>query len=103
MGGFEQAGIDPAIAARESATGVFVGIVAPDYGAGLGATGTVREGYGGPATAASVASGRVAYTFGFAGSGGDGGYGVFVVVGGVASGGAGVAGGGVRVWRWPVV
>ena len=36
------------------------------------------------------------------GAGGDGGYGVFVVVGGVASGGAVVAVGGVLAWRWPV-
>jgi acyl transferase domain-containing protein len=53
---FERAGIDPA-ALHGSRTGVFTGIVYHDYsGAG-----------GGPGGLASVASGRIAYTFGFEG------------------------------------
>ncbi|WP_086667490.1 type I polyketide synthase, partial [Lentzea kentuckyensis] len=50
---FEHAGID-ALSLRGSQTGVFAGAMYHDYGSGVG-------------TAASVISGRVAYTFGFEG------------------------------------
>ncbi len=63
----ERAGIDPA-ALRGSATGVFTGIYAVDYGPRLGggaAGGT--EGFGIAGTYTSVASGRVAYVLGLEG------------------------------------
>ncbi|WP_443667652.1 type I polyketide synthase [Kibdelosporangium banguiense] len=63
---FEHAGIDP-LPLRGSRTGVFVGTNGQDY-ATL-ATGDAHEveGYLGTGNSASVASGRVAYTFGFEG------------------------------------
>ncbi|MGW2231976.1 type I polyketide synthase, partial [Streptomyces formicae] len=62
---FERAGIDPGLL-RGSATGVFAGVMHHDYGTtsdqpeGL-------EGYAVTSTQGSVASGRIAYTFGFEG------------------------------------
>ena len=63
----ERAGIDPA-GLRGSATGVFTGIYAVDYGPrmGGGAAGEV-EGYALAGTYTSVASGRVAYVLGLEG------------------------------------
>ncbi|MEU8434175.1 SDR family NAD(P)-dependent oxidoreductase [Streptomyces sp. NPDC029216] len=63
----ERAGIDPA-GLRGSATGVFTGIYAVDYGPRMGgaAAGEV-EGYALPGTYTSVASGRVAYVLGLEG------------------------------------
>ncbi|MFL5516070.1 MAG: beta-ketoacyl synthase N-terminal-like domain-containing protein, partial [Gemmatimonadales bacterium] len=63
----ERAGIDPA-GLRGSATGVFTGIYAVDYGPRLGggAAGEV-EGHSLVGTYTSVASGRVAYTLGLQG------------------------------------
>ncbi|MBQ1099153.1 SDR family NAD(P)-dependent oxidoreductase [Streptomyces sp. b94] len=63
----ERAGIDPA-ALRGSATGVFTGLYAVDYGprTGGGAGGEV-EGFAATGTYTSVASGRVAYTLGLHG------------------------------------
>ncbi|MEU2560359.1 type I polyketide synthase [Streptomyces longispororuber] len=66
---FERAGIDPATA-RSSSTGVFVGIMYNDYATHLlSAPGGLDdlEGYVGNGSAASVASGRVSYTFGLEG------------------------------------
>ncbi|MEU5693430.1 SDR family NAD(P)-dependent oxidoreductase [Actinosynnema sp. NPDC020468] len=63
----ESAGIDP-ISLRHSRTGVFAGVMYGDYGARLQPDppeGT--EGHVGTGSAGSVASGRVAYTFGFEG------------------------------------
>ncbi len=88
----ERAGIDP-LSLRGSRTGVFAGVMYHDYETLL--AGGDFEGYQGSGSAGSVASGRVAYAFGSRGPGGDGGHGVFVVVGGGASGVAGVAVGGV--------
>ncbi|MCX5191105.1 type I polyketide synthase [Streptomyces sp. NBC_00268] len=63
----ERAGIDPA-GMRGSATGVFTGLYAVDYGPrmGDGAAGEV-EGYALAGTYTSVASGRVAYALGLEG------------------------------------
>nr|WP_229903197.1 type I polyketide synthase [Amycolatopsis bullii] len=66
---FEQAGIDPA-GLRGSDTGVFAGIMYQDYGARLQQAARVPAGYEGylvNGSAGSIASGRVAYTFGFEG------------------------------------
>ncbi|MEW1725186.1 type I polyketide synthase, partial [Streptomyces sp. NPDC093109] len=60
----ERAGIDPA-SLRDSDTGVFTGVMYNDYGSLL--TGKEYEGFQGQGSALSVASGRVAYTFGFEG------------------------------------
>ena len=60
---FERAGIDPGTL-RGSPTGVFAGISGTDYGSVLAMGG---EGYLLTGTAASVASGRVAYVFGLEG------------------------------------
>ncbi|PPJ25520.1 beta-ketoacyl synthase [Nocardia nova] len=63
----ENAGIDP-LSLRGSNTGVYTGIVADDYGDGYwSAIPPELEGYLGVGTSASVASGRVAYTFGLEG------------------------------------
>ncbi|MDI5938161.1 SDR family NAD(P)-dependent oxidoreductase, partial [Micromonospora sp. DH15] len=64
---FEHAGIDPATL-RGSRTGVFTGVMYSDYGARL-ASGSADEyeGYLGTGSAGSIASGRVAYSFGLEG------------------------------------
>uniref|UniRef100_UPI0010415E26 type I polyketide synthase n=1 Tax=Candidatus Protofrankia californiensis TaxID=1839754 RepID=UPI0010415E26 len=63
----ERAGIDPTTL-RGSDTGVFAGVIASDYGAGAGAEATQPlEGYVLTGGTTSIASGRVAYTFGFEG------------------------------------
>ncbi|MFI9383506.1 SDR family NAD(P)-dependent oxidoreductase [Kutzneria sp. NPDC052558] len=66
---FEHAGIDPT-SLRGSDTGVFSGIMYQDYGARLSHTRGAADGFEGyliNGSAGSVASGRVAYTFGFQG------------------------------------
>ncbi|MGP3972105.1 type I polyketide synthase [Streptomyces sp. 6N223] len=63
---FEDAGIDPT-ALRGSRTGVFAGVMYDDYGARLHPAPEGFEGLVGSGSAASVASGRVAYTLGFEG------------------------------------
>ncbi|WP_438695924.1 type I polyketide synthase, partial [Streptomyces leeuwenhoekii] len=62
----ERAGTDP-LSLRGSTTGVFVGTNGSDYLNLLGSTGEPVEGYVATGNAASVASGRLAYTFGFEG------------------------------------
>ncbi|WP_369393232.1 beta-ketoacyl synthase N-terminal-like domain-containing protein [Streptomyces sp. CG1] len=62
----ERAGIDPE-ALRGSPTGVFTGLMAPDYGPRPHEAGGGMDGHLLTGSAASIASGRVAYTFGFEG------------------------------------
>nr|AAC38064.1 PKS module 4 [Streptomyces hygroscopicus] len=62
----ERAGIDPA-ALRGSRTGVFTGVIHNDYADWSADDTDQLEGYLGNGSAASVASGRVSYTFGFEG------------------------------------
>ncbi|WP_410873279.1 type I polyketide synthase [Nocardia sp. A7] len=63
---FERAGLDPK-ALIGSRTGVFVGTSGQDYASGLAATPEGLEGHLATGRAASILSGRVAYTFGFEG------------------------------------
>ncbi|MEI5103544.1 SDR family NAD(P)-dependent oxidoreductase [Streptomyces sp. PmtG] len=62
----ERAGIDPA-SLRGERVGVFVGSNAQDYGLVLGEAAEDVGGYMATGNAASVASGRLSYTFGFEG------------------------------------
>ncbi|MER5363585.1 type I polyketide synthase, partial [Streptomyces sp. NPDC002785] len=63
---FERAGIDPG-ALRGSRTGVFAGVMYHDYASSLAALPEGVEGFVGTGNAASVISGRLAYTFGLEG------------------------------------
>ncbi|MFC9332021.1 type I polyketide synthase, partial [Kitasatospora sp. NPDC057015] len=63
---FEHAGIDPATL-RGSRTGVYAGIMYHDYAARLRELPEDVMGYLGTGTSGSIASGRVAYTFGLEG------------------------------------
>ncbi|MGX1133697.1 acyl transferase domain-containing protein/D-arabinose 1-dehydrogenase-like Zn-dependent alcohol dehydrogenase/acyl carrier protein [Streptomyces glaucescens] len=63
---FERAGL-PAERVRGSRTGVFAGVMYNDYGSRVRRPAEDTEGYLGTGSAGSVASGRVAYTFGLEG------------------------------------
>nr|BBA66512.1 type I polyketide synthase [Actinoallomurus fulvus] len=63
---FERAGLDIE-ALRGSRTGVFTGVMYHDYADGVGDVPEGLEGYLGNGSAGSIASGRVAYTFGLEG------------------------------------
>ncbi|MEU5808948.1 type I polyketide synthase [Streptomyces sp. NPDC047718] len=63
---FERAGIDPT-SLKGSQTGVFAGVMANDYAARLKDAPEALEGYLAVGSTVSVASGRVAYTFGLQG------------------------------------
>ncbi|AEW98436.1 modular polyketide synthase (plasmid) [Streptantibioticus cattleyicolor NRRL 8057 = DSM 46488] len=62
----ERSGLDPE-ALRGSRTGVYVGLMYSDYGTRLRQVPEECEGFIGNGTTASVASGRIAYTFGLHG------------------------------------
>ncbi|GAB3690821.1 SDR family NAD(P)-dependent oxidoreductase [Saccharopolyspora tripterygii] len=62
----ERSGIDP-VSLRGRDAGVFTGVMYHDYGTGLVDAPEGTEGYWTTGTAGSVASGRVAYAFGFEG------------------------------------
>ncbi|MEV0570828.1 SDR family NAD(P)-dependent oxidoreductase, partial [Dactylosporangium sp. NPDC050588] len=62
----ERAGIDP-LSLRGSRTGVFTGLMYHDYGSRVRSVPAELEGYFTNGNAGSVASGRVAYSFGFEG------------------------------------
>ncbi|MBI0294153.1 SDR family NAD(P)-dependent oxidoreductase, partial [Streptomyces sp. PRKS01-29] len=63
---FERAGIDPTTL-RSTATGVFAGLMYHDYGSQLRSVPEGAEGYLATGGSGSIASGRVAYTFGLEG------------------------------------
>ncbi|NUU22468.1 MAG: hypothetical protein HOV68_13275, partial [Streptomycetaceae bacterium] len=63
---FERAGIGPA-ELRGSETGTYAGVMYGDYAARLGAVPHEYEGFVGNGSAGSVATGRIAYTFGLQG------------------------------------
>ncbi|MFF4503027.1 SDR family NAD(P)-dependent oxidoreductase [Streptomyces sp. NPDC001401] len=63
---FERAGI-PAEHVRGSRTGVFAGVMYHDYGSRIRRASEDTEGYLGTGSAGSIASGRLAYTFGLEG------------------------------------
>ncbi|MFG2134073.1 SDR family NAD(P)-dependent oxidoreductase [Streptomyces sp. NPDC048751] len=62
----ERAGIDP-LSLRDSATGVFAGVMAQDYGPRMHEGAAGLDGYLLTGTTPSVASGRIAYTLGLRG------------------------------------
>ncbi|WP_017627848.1 type I polyketide synthase, partial [Nocardiopsis chromatogenes] len=62
----ENAGIDPT-SLRGSRTGVYTGLMHHDYAPRVGRYAASLEGFVGTSTAASVASGRIAYTLGLEG------------------------------------
>ena len=97
----ERRGHRPGVAARQPTRACSPASMYHDYGDRRWAAPTSSRATLGTGSAGSVVSGRVAYTFGLRGPGGDGRHGVLVVAGGAAPGRARRCARASARWRWP--